>query len=127
MTEQEMNRIIAEKVMGLHWVVDYGTGHYSPVGAWLDSADKVQYWTEPWEPTKDITQAIEAAEALRLRDVEYNDWDLTSPFSVIKYYEHDKGCLFSAGVRLGNIQVREYANTPALAICEALVKAVNDE
>lgn len=122
MTDQEINQLIAEKVMG--WTLSDG--------AWHDADGQFHYfdfegWQRCWNPAIYISQAFEAVEVLRLRDPENNHWDLVSPFSVPEHSAHKKNHLFCAGVRWGDVQVRAYAHTPALAICTALVKAVSDD
>ena len=126
MNDEEMNRIIAEKVMGFHWVADYGTGHYSPTGAWLDSSGGVQYWTEVWEPTENVAQAIEAVEGWR-GNIKGRFWKLESPF------HHPDGDIdkeFQVFIHWDDDYYHSLdalGETPALAICNALVKAVSDE
>ena len=131
MTNHEINKVLAEKIMGWHLVEDYSAGHYYPTGAWLDISDKVQYWTEPWEPAENIAQAFEAAEKIRLFDTAYEGEGI---------YLHSD-ILANGNGRIWLVEKFDTdrddddwlweeisrADTPALAICKALVKAASDE
>lgn len=128
MDSKEIAEVIATKVWG--WIRKPGYGVRND-GAWvakgLTECGEFRYWLSDYNPAENDTQAREAAEALRLRDPENNYWDIVSPFKVPSYSAHDKSHLFCGGFRLGDVQGRVHAETPALALCGAMVQAVMEE
>jgi len=124
MTNEEMNRIMAEKVYGWHWEDIRGMKGFR---AWLDSSNTMQYWAEMWDPAENIAQAdavmlaLCQAQALTLTERTYWQWEGESPrrtwfFDVllVKDYHH---------IASSDGPVAQKARI----ICEAIVKAVSDD
>jgi len=130
MDNREKDTLIAESIMGWHWVDDYDTGRYYPAGAWLDDSDQqhpplviAQYWTEPWEPTENVAQAIKVMESLRLGNRLAVTWSVVVlPCVAVEDEDSYRVCISTlTGSHVG------VATTIAMAACDALIKVVQHE
>ena len=113
MNNREIDGIIAEKMMGW-WL--YNAGDY-PLSCWMNSVDEVVVDQAEYKPTINIAQAIEAIEQYCKSE---------SKLFILRYSSPEPWRL-SLGDGEGLLVAVTYGNTPALAICEALVKAVSDD
>jgi len=133
MTEQEVDRIIAEKVMGWHreWD-DGGFGEwYNKINVCMYRSDIHGSQGEPvWNPAKNIAQAIEAARVWLAGLVGPDEpsgacWEL---FQSIGNETVFAGLsIYPEGPDGSERQYRAVAATEARALSEAWVKAVSDE
>lgn len=122
MDKQEMSRIVAEKVMG--WPIgDYW--EYKQPHPVIEDCGQVLYLivgckSVEYDPATNVAQAIEAAEVWRKKNSN-TFWDVCSPLD-------DEGWDCTIYVRDFPAEgIHAVADTPALAITEALVNAVSDE
>ena len=112
MTDEQKNRILAEKVMGWHFVVEDAIDHRIKHEYW---ADEDNAWTvdyENWQPTHNISQALMCAEK----------WCHDNHISFWLMRNDDGEYAFITGE---DFLLREH--TPELAICHALLEAVEPE
>lgn len=123
MTNEELDRWLAENVMGLKICDDPDCeGCDNPTvdedgSIWLDRED--YYRPEEWHPTTNIAQAIEAAEKARTKG-RIGDWVLLSPAwnSISRPMAEitlDGGFFFSRD-----------ADAYSLALCRAIHEALRD-
>ena len=107
---EELDRLVAEKVMGAVFA-DGGEWFIDSMGPARRSNDSGFAW-ELWNPSTDIAQAWEVAEKLRER------------YGVqINLFQHDR-CQCIVGDREFADIADEWADTAAHAICLAALKAV---
>ena len=125
MTNEEMSRIIAEKVMG--WKFHWGYTEDEP-SEWRDIAGEFQRDESSWDPPGNITQAIKAIEKF-CDDREPAGWYLRRPlFAESRLPGHWHVALIWDWESRPEDWCHEFFNNdPALAICDALVKAVSDD
>ena len=118
MTNGEMNTFIAEKVHGWHKErIEFGVGKR---WIWFDASGEKQISVRSYSPATNVAQAIEAAKVWRGQDAASRSWVVRSPCDGIEaFYVATLGILTTAKCA--------GAETPALAICDALVKAVSDD
>ena len=116
MDNNEMNRIVAEKVMG--WEQKpFASPHM--VEIWVDNRGRNRIGIASYSPATNVAQAFEALQAWTAVDRKIRTWSIESMLCGEDVYPVYLGLS-------GVITWRGYAETPALAITEALVKAVRD-
>ena len=111
MTDEQKNRILAEKVMG--WKLANISGIY-PAWYWCEDGD-INYPVirkDDWQPTQNISQALMCAEK----------WCHDNHISFWLMRNDDGEYAFITGE---DFLLREH--TPELAICHALLEAVEPE
>ncbi len=114
----DLDYLIATKVMG--WV------EYRSAGGklWHDKKTGIptNYSLENWQPSKSISQAFEVVvEQMRKRGYEF--W-LNNEESFSEVPDHARKCGWKAEFRHVDVQVLEYGEKPAEAICKAALRAV---
>ena len=107
MTNQEIDALIAEKVMG--WVRK-GSGP----SLWVGTDDEVKWWVKHWAPSEDMRQAMQVARHL-----------LGEGFASFEVSYHDDGEHRGWSSYIGRIAGEHWGwgDTPELAICKAALKA----
>lgn len=117
MTNEELDRWLAERVMGWHFVE--ATPHLRISARWRGDDGLLEYTINDWHPTTKIAQAIEAAEKARTKG-RIGDWVLLSPAGntisrPMAEITLDGGFFFSSD-----------ADAYSLALCRAIHEALRD-
>lgn len=112
MSDDELNRLIAEKVMGWH-VGGYGGEPY-----WLNGKGMHAWPIDDWQPTQDIAQAWQVVE--RMRQLGF---DFELQWQDIKPLGQDVFASFNAHEKQGAWE----HDVPTLAIVLAALRAMGVE
>ena len=124
MNSKEKDHFIAEQIMG--WILieeKEFARHVGNMKRWVNTNGNIQWFEDEYEPTEDIGQAIQAAEILRLSDVNNSYWKLSSP-------EPPKGKLdfqekyFYACAKYKNSFCWIGGKNPAMTLCNAIIQIV---
>ena len=125
MTNQELDNWFAENVMG--WSEYQAKGGLYPGLYWvtyLSDCGEVTIKKDDWQPTIDIKQAFECVEKM----IAEHDYWPTLVYKTTRHYTKEEGVKWVARFRCVRGGIRkdliDSNDTPALAICLAIKKAV---
>lgn len=115
----EMDRLVAEKVMG--WAIKR---HYQPEGMIFHAREddaifvdgKMKWWANAWSPSTNIAHAWGVVE--KMRQLSWKAFQLSS---------HDEGQRWGAIFMSGGMEARKVADTAPLAICRASLIAMESK